>query len=175
MDNPKYKINLKTLHVLLILSFIYTGSWLLFDFSLGCSNPEARAAQLEIYNTMAEKNADYSVYSIFLEHQQTKPQWYCVLCTILHATSIVGMVLMWKIRKNGIHCYALSKLLLMVLPLLFLDRSFVGIGDIMIGVLFIAYYYFLLKALGAFGGDSPTNEDLLPADESDQEGDGEDE
>lgn len=33
------------------------------------------------------------------------------------------------------------------MPLLFLDRSFVGVGNIMLGVLFIVYYYYLMRVL----------------------------
>ena len=61
------------------------------------------------------------------------------------------------LRKNGFHYYTLSKLLLMLMPVLFLDRSFVGIGNIMIGILFIALYFYLLRSLGVFSSGSDNN------------------
>ena len=69
------------------------------------------------------------------------------------------MLLMWQLRKNGFHCYTLAKLMLMLMPLLFLDRSYVGFGDMMMAVLFIVYYFFLMKSLGAFGG-TPSQTDM---------------
>ena len=47
----------------------------------------------------------------------------------------------------------------MLLPMLFLDRSYVGIGDIMLGVLFIAYYFLLLRALQVFGKQDHDNQE----------------
>jgi hypothetical protein len=107
----------------------------------------------QIYaNTPSEYS---SIFTIRMEQEMDIPNWYNLLRALLDLTSIVGLVLMWRLRKNGFHAYTLSKLLLMLLPLLFLDRSYMGIGDIMIAALFIAYYFFLLKSLGAFGGKNP--------------------
>lgn len=152
IEQRRRQVNRRTLHVLLVLSFINTGSWLLSHFALCISTDAMRQTMMDVYNVMADKNQDLKSAVIMMERFFAVPQWYYLLCVLLEAASVVGMVLMWRIRKNGFHCYALSKLLLIMLPLLFLDRSFVAIGDIMIAVLFIVYYFFLLKALGAFGG-----------------------
>ena len=156
LTQQKRKANLRTLHILLVISFIYTGMWALCHFMLGITNIEARTAIQEVYNTLAEKNESYSAFAIMCEKMFAVPQWYYLICGLLDAISFAGLMLMWRLRKNGFHCYTLAKLLLMLMPLLFLDRSYVGFGDMMMAVLFIAYYFFLMKSLGAFGGSATT-------------------
>jgi hypothetical protein len=148
----KYRYNLRSLHVLLVISFIITGSQLIWEI-LGV------AGMFPLINEVyANTPSEYSsVFTIKMEQEMAIPQWYNILRALLDLTSIVGLVLMWKLRKNGFHAYTLSKLLLMLLPLMFLDRSYVGFGDIMIAVLFIAYYFFLLKNLGAFSGENSSS------------------
>jgi hypothetical protein len=150
-ENTKQR-GIRTLHILLIISFIYTGMWTICHFMLGLTGPEMRQTMLEAYQSMAEKNESFSAYAIFCEKLFAVPQWYYIICGLLDAVSFGGMLLMWRIRKNGFHCYTLAKLMLMLMPLLFLDRSYVGFGDMMMAVLIIAYYFFLMKSLGAFGG-----------------------
>ena len=151
----------RSLHILLIISFIYTGMWTLCHFMLGLTGPDARATMLEVYRTMAEKNEAFSAYAILCEQLFAVPQWYYLVCGLLDAVSFGGLLLMWRLRKNGFHCYTLAKMLLMLMPLLFLDRSYVGFGDMMIAVVFIVYYFFLLKALGAFG-NTPSQKNDMP-------------
>ena len=154
-DKNTQQRSIRTLHILLIISFIYTGMWTLCHFMLGFTGPETRQTMLEVYQSMAEENESFSAYAIFCEKLFAIPQWYFIICGLLDAISFAGLMLMWRLRKNGFHCYALSKLLLMLMPLLFLDRSYVGLGDMMMAVLFIVYYFFLMKNLGAFGNSTP--------------------
>ena len=158
-DNRRRQSNIKTLRVILILSFVYTGMWMLCHLMLGLTGTEARTTMLEVYQTLAEKNESYSAFAIMCEQLFAVPQWYYIICFLLDAVSFGGLFLMWRIRKNGFHCYSLAKLLLMLMPLLFLDRSYVGFGDMMMAILFIAYYFFLMKSLGAFDGNT-----TIPAD-----------
>ena len=157
-ENRRRQISLKTLHVLLILSFVYTGMWFLCHLMLGLTGPDARESMMEVYQTLAEKNENYSAFALMCEQLFAVPQWYYIICALLDAVSFAGLLLMWRIRKNGFHCYTLAKLLLMLMPLLFLDRSSVGFGDMMMAVLFIVYYFFLMKSLGAFGTSNPQPE-----------------
>ena len=56
----------------------------------------------------------------------------------------------------------MKKLLLIAMPMLFLSRSFIGIGNIMVCVLMIGIYFYLMRALGTFsGGGSPTSTDTI--------------
>ena len=164
LDENTRQRGIRTLHILLILSFIYTGMWTLCHFMLGLTGPDMRQAMLETYQSMAEKNESFSAYAIFCEKLFAVPQWYYVICGLLDAISFAGLLLMWRLRKNGFHCYTLAKLMLMLMPLLFLDRSYVGFGDMMIAVLFIVYYFFLMKSLGAFGGNTEPTDTSTPSD-----------
>ena len=163
MDDLKYKSNLRTLHVLLILSFISTGMYFLSGLISGLALPWMR----DYYS--AHPNAVPDEWGLLLERSLSIPQWYYLLCALLDAVSIVGLVLMWRLRKEGFHCYTLAKLLLVLMPMLFLSRSFIGLGNIMMCVLMIGFYFYLMRALGTFsGGASPTSTgttDNLPSKE----------
>ena len=163
MEDIKYKSNLRTLHVLLILSFIYTGIMFIGELISGMALP-----WMTRYYA-AHPDAVPDEWGILLERSLSIPQWYYFLTALLDAVSIVGMVLMWRLRKNGFHCYTLAKLLLIAMPMLFLSRSFIGIGNIMVCVLMICIYFYLMRALGTFsGGASPTSTgttDNLPSKE----------
>jgi len=149
-----------TLRVLLVMSFIFSGSYLL----LGLEFSFASQMIGDIFTSYSGKMAEE--YHLVIDRELAKPQWYHLLCTLLNATSIVGLVMMWNLRKNGFHCYTLSKLLLMLMPILFMGRSYVAIGDIMIAILFIAYYFFLLKNLGAFNPPDASSAPVPPESDS---------
>ena len=59
-----------------------------------------------------------------------------------------------KLRRSGFHFYAIAQLLMLVLPLLFMGKGFLGLGDVMFTALFLLIYYLQLKSLGAFDGDN---------------------
>lgn len=147
IEERKQQVNRRTLTVLLIVSFFNTGNNLLSELLLACCGPGIREAMMEWYNQLPEK---YSMYTIAMQRALDIPQWYYLLVAVLDAASVAGLVLMCRLRKSGFHCYTLSKLLLMLMPMLFLGRSYVAIGNMMIAVLVIAYYFFLMKSMGAF-------------------------
>ncbi len=151
MDEQKYSVNLKSLRTLLVLSFVVSGMYFISELVSGLTLPMVTA----YYNAHTDAFPDQ--WGILLERSLSVPQWYYLLSALLDATSIAGLWMMWKMRKNGFHYYTLSKLLLMLMPVLFLDRSFVGIGNIMIGILFIALYFYLLRSLGVFSSGSDNN------------------
>ena len=152
MDEQKYRAKMKALRVLLVCSFVVTGYYFLSEVVSGLSLPFMRRFYAEHPDVVPDQ------WAILMERALGIPQWYYLLSGLLDAVSIVGLVLMWRLRKSGFHFYALSKLLLMVLPLLFLDRSFVGVGNIMIGILFIVYYFYLFRMLDRAASQSDTTE-----------------
>lgn len=167
LDEQKYRVNLKTLHILLILSFINTGMYLLSGLISATMLPSMSQYYHDNASLFPEE------FGILLERALSIPQWYYLLGVVLDAASIVGLILMWRLRKNGFHCYTLSKLLLIMLPMLFLDRSYVGVGNIMIAILFIAYYFILMKSLNTFDGNNstqmPTSTDDISSESSSSE------
>ena len=148
IDEARRKSSLRTLRVLLVISFVVSGLYLLSYLMMALMLPTMREMMPAMLAAMPES---YQVSALMMERLLALPRWYFTVTALLNATSVVGLVLMWKLRKNGFHCYTLSKLLLMAMPLLFLDRSYVSIGDMMMAILFIIYYFYLLRVLGTFG------------------------
>lgn len=147
---PPRNMVVKRLHLLLILSFINTGLMLFSEL--------ITAAMLPDMITFVDANRDTfpNEMALMIDRTLNIPQWYFLILAVLDAVSVTGLVMMWRLRKNGFHCYALSKLLLIMMPLLFLDRMYIGIGNIMIAVLVIAYYYVLMRGLNMAEADSAT-------------------
>ena len=50
-------------------------------------------------------------------------------------------MLMWYGHKSGVLLYAVSKVALILVPVLFMGIRGLNYGDIMLAVFFIAYYY----------------------------------
>ncbi len=97
------------------------------------------------------------------ERMASVPRPYYAAMTLLYALSLAGCILMWKLRRSGYHCYALAQLLMLLVPLLFLGKGFLGIGDLMFTALFLLLYYLLLKNLGVFNSsDAPSETPELP-------------
>lgn len=146
MEEARRKSSLRTLHVLLVVTFVVSGYFLLSYLILGLTLPVMGEPMAEMVDKFPDE------FAIAMERVLAIPQWYFLVSALLNAASVAGAIMMWKLRKNGFHCYTLSKLLLMLMPMLFLDRSYVGIGDMMLAVLVIVYYFVLLRLLGVFGG-----------------------
>ena len=86
------------------------------------------------------------------------PRPFYAIMSLLWALSFTGCLLMWKLRRSGFHCYTLAQLLLLALPMLFLGKGHLGLGDIMFTALFVFCYWYLLKSLGAFSRNSENPE-----------------
>lgn len=136
--------NKTTLHVLLVLTFIYAG--------LSCFAYLLTSAMLPSMQQFYEANR-----SMFPEQVHTMmttmldiPRGYFFAAGLLYGVELFGAVLMWNLRPSGFHSYTLARMLLLLVPLLFLGRGFLGLGDVMMAALFIFVYWMLMKQLGAF-------------------------
>lgn len=88
------------------------------------------------------------------------PRVFYAVLTLLYAVSLAGAILLWNYRRIGLHAYTLAQILVLIVKLLFLGRGYVGIGDIMITVLFVGYYFITLRSierLSAEGEDAPSD------------------
>ena len=94
-----------------------------------------------------------------MERMFEVPKSYYLVCSLLFALELAGAILMWNLRRSGFHSYTIARLLLLLLPLLFLGRGYVAVGDIMFALLFILVYYLLLRQLGVFGAKSEEGEE----------------
>lgn len=132
------------LRILLVITFISAGLSALVYFIMGISLPIVKDYYAANPSVLPEQ------FSTVMERMMEVPQTYYIGCALLYALEVLGAAFMWTLRPSGFHCYTLARLLLIIVPLLFLGRGFVGIGDIMFAILFIFIYWSLMRQLGAF-------------------------
>lgn len=66
---------------------------------------------------------------------------FFILLFLLALLMAYACLLMWNGHRTGINLFALSKSASLLLPILFFGLRGVAVGDIMLGLLFMAYYY----------------------------------
>lgn len=132
----------RTLRIILVLSIIGSG--------LSCLSHLMMGAMLPAMRTMFYSGAfPYpQEVTVMMEQMFETPRPYYLCCALLYAMSVTGAVFMWNLRKSGFHLYTLAQLLVMLVTLLFLGKERLPLGDIMLTLLFITYYYIALRALG---------------------------
>lgn len=133
------------LHILLVITFISAGLSALVYMTMGATLPTVKSYYAANPSILPEQ------FGTFMERMFEVSQTYYLGCGVLYLVEVLGAALMWNLRASGFHCYTLARLLLIIMPLLFLGRGFVGIGDIMFAVLFIFVYWSLMRQQGAFG------------------------
>ena len=131
--------------ILLVLSIIY-GTMMFFScFGMAVALP----ALDKIYSAHPELLEELHATTAW-ERMASIPRPFYAAMALFGALSVTGCILMWNLRKSGYHCYAIAQLMMLVLPLLFLGKGFLGLGDVMFTALFLFVYYLQLKRLGAF-------------------------
>lgn len=64
---------------------------------------------------------------------------YHMITFVLYVASLTGAAMMWNLKKNGFHVYALSNLLILLVPAFMLGMA-AGWGNILLTGGFIALY-----------------------------------
>ncbi len=144
--------NKVTLHILLVITMIWASMSCLSYLMMGLMLPTFQQ-YYEVHPEMLPEQ-----FYTMMERMFEVPRTYYLVCSFLFALELAGAVLMWNLRRSGFHSYAIARLLLLLLPLLFLGRGYVAVGDIMFALLFILVYYLLLRQLGVFGTKSDETE-----------------
>lgn len=147
MDEQERKSRLRTLHIVLALSLITNGLNALSYFTLsfeGVRNMMQNNMQL-IPEVMQES------YDFLL----SIPSSFYLVSSLFYIIAFVGCLIMWRPRGIGFHYYTLAKLLLIGTPLVFIGRQYFNLGDLMISLLFIVYYFISLRSLDAFSKSEP--------------------
>lgn len=133
----------RSLRVVLVLSIIGSGANGLSSLFLAATLPALQ--QLFSSGEVALPQEMMHVYDVLL----SSPRLYYVCLALLSMASLAGVIMMWNLRKNGVHLYTLAQLLMLIVPVLFLGKSFVAIGDIMLTVLFVGFYVITFRRIGA--------------------------
>lgn len=130
--------------ILLVMSIIYGSMNFFSNLSM--------AVALPTINKIFSANPGLlpAEMNTLWERMSALPRSYFAVMGLLSALSVVGCILMWNLRRSGYHCYAIAQLLLILVPLLFLGKGYMGLGDVMFTALFLFIYYRMLKNLGAF-------------------------
>lgn len=140
-----------TLHFLLILTFITAVANLISYGGTALLLPQMRQMVDQVPGLVPEYARTYM--DMFL----SMPRLYFAAAALLYALELTGGILMWQLKASGFHCYTLSRLLLLLVPLLFLGKDFVQLGDVMFAALFILAYWLILRQMGVLGnGGGPT-------------------
>lgn len=148
--------NTTALRILLVLSMIWASLSCLSYLMMGLMMPAFQDYYASHPNMMPEE------FYTMMERMFEVPKSYYLVCSLLFALELAGAILMWNLRRSGFHSYTIARLLLLLLPLLFLGRGAMAIGDVMLALLFILVYYILLRQLGVFGpqtSDAPEEEE----------------
>ena len=152
--NPK--AHLTTLHFLLVLTFI-TAGLNLFAYSMtALLLPTMQQIYADTPSMVPEQMRTYM--DMFL----AMPRFFFAAQALLYALELAGGILMWRLRSSGFHAYTLARLRLLLVPVLFLGKGFLQLGDAMFAVLFIIAYWLLLKQLGVFSRSGNDDNPTLP-------------
>lgn len=153
MEDNIFLARRRGLRIVLVLSFI--GSGLSF-FSYAMMSIGMQSFQA-MYNSGSMTFP--SEMSVFMEQLMETPRAFFVCSALLYAMSLGGLALMWNIRKNGFHMYTLAQLLLLLVTVLFLGRDRLALGDVMLTLLFVVYYFSAMRQLDALKPQNDTEEE----------------
>lgn len=143
MDEERYyNTRKRAFHIVLVLSMIGSGLSLFSYLMMGLMLP--------IMKTMFYSGAlPYpEEVTMMMEQMFETPRPYYLCCALLYTMSLTGVILMWNLKKSGFHLYTLAQLLVLLITVLFLGKERMPLGDIMLTLLFITYYYISLRILG---------------------------
>jgi len=128
--------NLVLLKILCIFTFVISGIGL-FSFGLIGLIYDFFSNNLSLIPD--EKNRE------LIEMMLSAGRSFFLLSAILYATSLAGIVFLWKMKKVGFHLFTASQLLLLILPLIYF-KGFPNNGaNMLFPILFIAGYVGYLK------------------------------
>ena len=139
-------------HILLVITFIFAGLSAFSYLMTALLLPTMQQLYADNPTLLPEQ------FSVMMQQMLDTPRGFFLGAGLLYVLEVLGAALMWRLRWSGFHCYTLARLLLLLLPALFLGRSFVGIGDIMMALLFVAVYYMLMRQLTATPPEPPQEE-----------------
>ena len=143
--------------VLLVITMVWAG--------LSCFAYLMMALMMPSMQTIYEQNPGMmpEEFTVQIKRLFEVPRGYYAGAGLLYALELLGAAFMWRLRWTGFHCYTLARLLLLLLPVLFIGKGFLGVGDIMMALLFIVVYYLLLRQLIA--SENQDNSALPPSED----------
>lgn len=133
-DSKKLRPDLLT--VLCILTFIGSGLAALSNFFVYFN--------IDILKETVEKDGfEFFGSELILG----LPKSLFILSALFYSASLVGAILMWKLRKVGFHVYSISQIILLIIPTIYIKSDNFPIFGILLTVLFILLYHKNIKLM----------------------------
>jgi hypothetical protein len=126
-DQPR----LGFLRALCILSFTGSGAGA-FVFAF-----------ITAFYTLFKQQSDLTLQGAELEMMQqllSAGRWFFAAGSILYTASLLGAILMWRLRRNGFHLYTTAQILLLLLPMVMIRGYQVPSMNIWLSVAFVFGY-----------------------------------
>jgi len=120
------------LTILCILTFIGSGLFVFFFFIVAVNYEGIMEIMRTVYENMPEPEPE----ARFL---LDAPRDFFLISFILLASSVLGAIMMWNLRKIGFHLYTSSQLIYLVLPFIY----FGGETNPMLNIIFTALFVYL--------------------------------
>ena len=152
MENQFQETRLRNLHIILVLSIIGSGFSFINPFITGLMLPTMKQLY---YSGALPIPTEMTFYT---EQVLETPRSFFFCNSLLYAMSLLGVVLMWHLRKGGFHLYTLAQLMVLLIAVLFLGREALSLGNVMFTILFVVYYYTSLRNLGVFSRTAKPND-----------------
>ncbi len=159
----------RVFRIMLVLTFIGSGMSALSYLATGLTLPMIQdyyaAGSLPIQPEIKD----------FFEELINWPRAFFILLGLAYSVSLVGAIIMWRERWLGFHLYAVAQLVALALPLLFIGTMRFDLGDAMITVAIVFFYFMALRNLQAAAADAAIAETSSNADFDNVEEDVDDE
>ena len=75
------------------------------------------------------------------------PRYFFIIETLLYALSLTGAIMMWRYKMIGFHLYSVAQLLLIAVPPLLMGKMFFNLGEAMLTLCFIVFYFTALRQI----------------------------
>ncbi|MCD6091907.1 MAG: hypothetical protein J7J72_10430 [Bacteroidales bacterium] len=135
------------LTALTILSFIGSGasflSYFLMSIYYNAFLAVIKTDLGEVYSQMGLDVNPEMLAEIF--EKAGRP--FFLLMLLAYTGSLWGVYKMWNLQKEGLHYYAISQLVILILPLIFISTQMSVLPGLLLTILFILLYFRSFKMM----------------------------
>ncbi len=136
------KVRPQMLSVICILTFIWSGYGVLYNLMYALFYDTFK----ELITTI-DFPGGYKGLKEALLQVLSAGRGLFVAGLVLSLFSLLGAIKMWKLQKRGFHFYTVSQIILLMLPLLFIDGGSPQFLELLITGMFVAMYATHLKIM----------------------------
>lgn len=127
-----------------MLTFIFLIYGLFFDSLKALANEKLKQTEIELYKNL---DIDPSIVIAYAQQLFSTGRYYMFINAFTYSCSLYGAILMWKLRKTGFHLYSLAQIILLILPLMFIEGFRMPFITILVTVTFIFGYSTFLRSM----------------------------